>query len=135
MYTTYTLTETAEYQTMIACTVELRNAVSNNLIQLSGHLLARGLITMEKHDELRNKMLPEASRAASLVELVQRKVRLDPQNYFEFINILKEDILIYSDILRHLSEVYHSKGMSSVPIRRSDFVQKLFSTCIYIHNE
>ena len=105
---------------MIACTVELRNAVSNNLIQLSGHLLARGLITMEKHDELRNKMLPEASRAANLVELVQREVRLDPQNYFKFINILKEDIASYSNILRHLSEVYHSKGMSSVHIRWSD---------------
>ena len=112
----YTLTETAEYQTMIACTMELRNAVSNNLIQLSGHLLARGLITMEKYDELRNVMLSQASRAASLVELVQRRVQLDPQNYSKFINILKEDSEYYSDILRHLSEVYHSKGMSSVHI-------------------
>ena len=120
---------------MIACTVELRNAVSNNLIELSAYLHARELITEEKYDELKNISLSKASRAASLVELVQRKVQLDPQNYFEFINILKEDIAYYSDILRHLSEVYHSKGMSSVPIRRSDFVQKLFSTCIYIHND
>ena len=102
---------------MIACTVELRAAVSNSLIQLSGYLLARGLITTDNDLELRNEMLSQASRAANLVELVQRRVQLDPQNYFKFINILKEDIAYYSDILRHLSEVYHSKGISSVHIR------------------
>ena len=115
---------------MIVCTVELRAAVSNSLIQLSGYLLARGLITRDNDSYLRNEMSSMASRAANLVELIQRRVQLDPQNYFKFINILKEDSAYYSDILRRLSEVYHSKGMSTVHIRWSDLCNNCCSTCV-----
>ena len=81
---------TVEYQTLISCTVELKRAVYKNLNQLSGCLLAKGLIRLNDDSDLRNEKNSEESRAATLVEIIQRKVDIDPQSYYTFIKILEE---------------------------------------------
>ena len=99
---------TVEHQTLINCTMELRNAVSNSLIQLSGRLLANGLITQHNDSELRSRYILEADRAAKLVEIIQGKVQLDHHNYNKFIDILiEEDSDYYKDILTTLSKTFH----------------------------
>ena len=108
--------DSAEYQTMIHCTVQLKTAVSKTLSELGGYLLAGGLIARNNACELRNGTVSEDERAATLVELVQNKVKLDPQNYIKFISILQEDGEYYNEILRSLSEVYRLKGMSTMYI-------------------
>ena len=85
-------------------------AVRGDLIELSGHLLAGGLISDNNCSELKNRNIEEADRAARLVELVRIKVELDPQNYFKFIRVLEKDSHYYSDILRTLSDKYRSQG-------------------------
>ena len=85
-------------------------------IQLGGFLIARGLIESNDECELRNATVSKDERAATLVELVRNKVKLDPQNYIKFIGILQEDGEYYKEILRSLSEVYRLKGMSTMYI-------------------
>ena len=104
----------AEYQTIICCTSKLTTAISGNLMGLSGSLLEEGLISGDNFRELRNRSVEEADRAAKLVELVQHKVKLDNQNFFKFVGILeKEGSDYYREILKSLSEVYNSKGLST----------------------
>ena len=86
--------------------MELRTAVKGDLTGLSGHLFAEGLISDDNCSELRNRNVEEADRAARLVELVQRRIKLDPQNYFKFIDVLVErDSQYYSSILRTLKMI------------------------------
>ena len=99
---------TVEYQTLISGTSKLRTAVSSDLIRLSGCLLAKGLISRDNDSELRNRHIEIADRAARLVELIQQKVNLDPQNYIKFIEVLKEDNCQYSGILKFLNDSYSS---------------------------
>ena len=95
---------------MISCTSKLMTAVSGELVGLSGRLLAKGLISRHNYEEFLNRSIEASNRAARLVELIQQKVELDPQNYFKFIGILKEDSRYYSDILNILNRTYHSQG-------------------------
>ena len=110
-------TVTVEYQTLITCTMELRNAVSNNLIQLSGHLLANGLITPHNDRQLRNRSVEIDERAAKLVEIIQGKVQLDHHNYNKFVDILKEeDSDFYKDILTMLNKTFHQGNYKNYTI-------------------
>jgi hypothetical protein len=100
--------DAVKHQTMIKCTVELRTAVTKHLDTLSGHLLAKGLITTENDDRLRNTYTPEANRAAELVAIIQGKVKQNHQNYDTFVDTLTEaDSDYYSDILKTLSKTLH----------------------------
>ena len=101
-----------EYQTIISCTSELITTVSGDLIRLIGYLLAGRLISDNNFSELGNRDIKEADRAARLVELVQDKVMLDPENYLKFIHILEKDTTFNCDILRTPNEKYmlYSQG-------------------------
>ena len=98
----------AEYNTLIDLTVELRLAVSPHLLSLSGHLLAKRLISPDNEAELRNAVHSEAVRAAKLVGLVQNKVRQNSLHYHTFIGILKGDEghHVFEDICQKLVDAY-----------------------------
>ena len=104
----FVITDTTEYKTIISCTAVLRTAVQSNLTELSGHLLGQQLITSNSDKELRNGMLEESTRAAKLVELIQNKVELNPDNYHAFIKALEEDKQNYQDILKVMKEKYNA---------------------------
>ena len=88
--------------------MELRNAVTDDLIDLSGSLPVEGLIPKYAATALRNRSIEESDRAAQLVDLIQRKVQLEPQNYQKFIDALgKGDKKYYSDILRILGTAFY----------------------------
>ena len=53
-------------------------------------------------------MLKESTRAAKLVELIQYKVELNPDNYHAFIEVLEEDKQNYQDILKVMKEKYNA---------------------------
>ena len=102
--------DTVEYRTMISCTSKLKTAVSGDLDRLCGWLFAKGLITKDHCSELGNRNIEDAKKAAKLVDLIQRKVNLNPDNYYTFIRILKEDSDYYRDILCILNRTYDSQG-------------------------
>ena len=95
---------------MISCTEELMNTVSNNLVTLSGCLLAQELISENNNSDFGNEHVPKQNRAANLLKLVRDKVKLDSHNYYIFIGIFEKNRLYYSEILRILNRTYHSKG-------------------------
>lgn len=98
------MANSAEYKTMIENTTNLRLAIKFNLTPLSGALLARGLISTDNGAKLRNPHLPQTDRAAELVEFVQNKVQQNPQHYYTFLDVLREDRDEYADILRKLDQ-------------------------------
>ena len=57
---------------------------------------------------MRNRMQPEASRAARLVELIRDRVEQNPKSYHKFIEALEADEPTYGDILEQLKEKYES---------------------------
>ena len=90
---------------MIKCTVELKNALSNNLVNLSGYLLANGLISENIKREVTSEHYSVDDRAAKLVHLIQTKVKLNHQNYDKFVDTLKQaDSVYYKGILKILSK-------------------------------
>ena len=110
IYTDYELsliiTDTAEYRTIINCTPVLVTAVQSNLAELSSYLLRQHLITSDNDRELRNGMYLKRERAARLVELMQDKVKLNPDNYYTFIKILEKDRRYYRDILEVMKKTH-----------------------------
>ena len=91
-----------EYSTITSCTGDLRLAVQPHLLSLGARLIETNLITPDHESELRNEMHTEAIRAARLVELVQLKVKLNPDNYHTFLSILIDPR--YRDILDILNK-------------------------------
>ena len=97
----------AEYKTLVQCTQKLCTAIQGDLVDISGQLLAAGLISTDTFSELRNRSLPESGRAAKVVALIINKVQLNPSNYSAFIDILSHNSLYYA-VLRTLKETYSS---------------------------
>ena len=107
-------TDTPEYRTLIFLSAELRRAVQSNLVPLSDSLKAESLILPDNASQLRNSMLHEADRAATLVDNIQNKVIQNPQHYHTFIQVLKSQGRdYYNDILSRLSVVYQEYGGTS----------------------
>lgn len=98
------ITDTAEYKTIIKCTVKLITAVKNNITALSCHLLSNELISSDNDTDLRNTQLSELDRAARLVDLVRCKVQLNPANFHKFIGILEEEKQSFENIIADLKE-------------------------------
>ena len=95
---------------MIECTPQLQTAVKNHLVWLSGHLLARRMISDNNNSELMNGNITDYIRAAKLVQLVQDKVAQNPDHYHVFIEILENDKnnMVFKDVLKTLREKYES---------------------------
>ena len=96
----------AEYRTLIHHTADLQSAVKSQLVSVGAGLMSRALIAPHKYDELINYYVPEATRAAELVRLIQNKVKQNPRCYYSFIATLQEDQAQYGDILRKLQYTY-----------------------------
>jgi hypothetical protein len=99
---------TPEYRTIVECTSSLTLAIKNHLTDLSAQLLERHLITAGQESELRNRMHPPESRAATLVELIRDRVEQNSKCYQTFIEALEADQLANGDILELLKGKYES---------------------------
>ena len=106
------MANSAEYNTIIANTNDLRLAVQFNLVSLSGTLLAKRLISAENDIELRYPQHTDVERAAKLVGLVQNKVQQNSQHFYTFLDVLRRDKEQYADILRKLNQSLSSKTNS-----------------------
>ena len=104
---------TPEYKTLISLTTQLTHAVQDDLISISGDLLAESLISRDAASRLNNRMHSKAERAAEMIELIQNKVQQNFQHYHKFVQVLKKQGQeYYGDILGRLQEVYqqHTDG-------------------------
>ena len=90
------------YTTLLEHVPNIRTAVKANLTQLSGALLAKHLISPGSDVKLRDRSQNEEDRAADLVTLVMDQVKLNPDNYKTFIDILKESGPHFENIIQLL---------------------------------
>ena len=97
---------TVEHRAMINATVELTNAVKNELTSLSLKLVAKELISVDQGAELRNGNIGVLDRAAHLVTLVTNKVEQDKKNFYHFIEVLIGNRSAYRKILESLEPIY-----------------------------
>lgn len=112
----------AEYRTLLTCTTKLKTAVESDLLSLIGDLQASGLIAEDSASALRDKTCSKAACSAELVELIQKKVKLDPGNYDCFIDILQRKQSFHRDILRILKETYSQASNQQVNCENSFFL-------------
>ena len=101
---------TREYLTILHCTSLLVTAVEDNIVVLSGEMLAEGLINPVNYGALRNLVIDKTERATKLVEFVRNKIFLNSKNYYSFIKILEKEKENYRDILLILNEKLCDEG-------------------------
>ena len=99
-----------EYRTIIQCTPDLTTALKNDLVPLSGELLAAGLIADDNAAALTNQFIGVAHRAAQLMGFVRNRVSLDTKNYLSFIQVLQQRQDNHKDILEILDKKYKELG-------------------------
>lgn len=82
--------ESLEYLTLKRYRTQLEAAVQANLVAITSELLSRGLISKKSSVWLRDKSKSLAVRASNLVAMVMNGVRLKPDNYNAFVEVLQK---------------------------------------------
>ena len=101
----------AELRTIIECTPEIVNALKDDLLPLSGELLAVGLINSDNEAALRNQHHNPGDRAANLAQFIRNRVEIDSGNYAVFIDTLKNRETDHKSLLKILDEKFKELGM------------------------
>ena len=105
-----------EYKVLVRHTVDLQQAVKDNLTALGAQLVAAEIITPGQYREIRNPNRPVNERGADLVEYVQNKVRQDPRHYQAFLGALWSDLSQYGGILAKLKQASLSQVSEQQPL-------------------
>ena len=127
-----------EYLTFIQCTQDLRLAVRSHLLSLGASLIAKHVITPDQEEELRNHHHSVGDRAATLIKLVQDKVRQDPKYYHIFMDILGKDLSQNRGILEILRNTYEPmqlQATSGMPVEIQGMLVVAFAAkncCVWI---
>ena len=97
------MTESKEYSTIVECEGLLETALKSDR-EIAQFLHQQGFITTEKYDEVISptSMLSATDKASILVEGIRDKVKLNPHNYYKFIEHLHKNETRHGDILRIL---------------------------------
>ena len=101
----------AELRTIIECTPVLVNALKDDLLPLSGELLAVGLINSDNEAALRNQHHNPGDRAANLAQFIRNRVEMDSGSYAVFIDTLKKRETDHKSLLKILDEKFNELGL------------------------
>lgn len=95
-------TGTPEYKLIQRLTPELRTAIQDDLQDISDHLLSRGIITRENYQDFTSWARPVYARAASLIQVVQNRIKLNNGYFYDFIQVLEKNKQYYDAILQKI---------------------------------
>ena len=93
---------TQEYQKVKKSFPKLTAAIAGVIGRISGELLAAGLITSGQKEKAGNSTRDASDRASDLVSLILSKIEQDSQNFYAFVDILKEDLDTFQPVLNHM---------------------------------
>lgn len=96
--------EFPELSTLTELTVMLRAAVEPDLKALSGMLLEDRLITPDQESQLLNTLETESTRAANLVCWIRKRVFVDRNYYYKFIDVLRKKEQFNNSVLVQLKK-------------------------------
>ena len=82
--------DTQEYLTLKKNALQLEDAVQSDLVTVIGKLRSKGLISEKIEARLKDESKNPKDRAAKLVTIVTNVVRLRPEQYNVFVDILQE---------------------------------------------
>ena len=82
--------DNAEQKTMTKCYIQLVSALSLDILNISGHLLAKEFITEDIHAKMLNKTATDLERAHILVTSLKDKIKVAPQRFAELLEIFSE---------------------------------------------
>lgn len=109
-------TGTMEYKRIQKLFSNLVTAIENDLIDISGHLMSRGMITQENYQDFANWSEPAYARAASLMQMILNRIKLDSWYYYDFIQVLEEKKHYYNSILQKMYMYSHDVSLQRRPL-------------------
>ena len=77
-------------EAMTSCYSQLVTALSLDILNISGHLLAKGFITEDIHAKMLNKTDTEQERAHILATSLKDKIKVAPQRFDELLKMFSE---------------------------------------------
>lgn len=102
---------TPEYMQVQRHFSDLVTAIEDDLIDISGHLTSRCMITRKNYQDFTNKYISKCERAASLIQTVLNRIKLDSRYYYDFIEVLEKNKEYYSSILQKIHEYSHDVSL------------------------
>lgn len=82
--------DTQEYLTLKNNALQLEDAVQSDLVMIIGKLRSKGIISEKIEARLKDESKNPKDRAAKLVTIVTNMVKLKPEQYNVFVEILQE---------------------------------------------
>ena len=101
-------TETPEYRTMVSCIKELTDTTARGVSGISDVLFARSLMSDEIHRKMMDTYLEDHKKASILIKDVSGQIKLNPEKFLVFVDVLKEDGPWTNDIVSHVLKEYNS---------------------------
>ncbi len=95
------------YNTMVQCSVPLSHAMSKDPTLLAQALLGKGIITQSTVDEIVQLDEIKSAKGSRLYSAVVSEVRNFPKRFAVFVQILRQDKLLYDHVLTEIDRVYH----------------------------
>lgn len=95
------------YNTMVRCSVKLNHAMSKDPKSLAQALYGEGFISQATVDETVELNETRNSKGSRLYGAVLSRVRSFPRKFADFVQILRRDRILYSDVLMEIDRVYH----------------------------
>ena len=119
------------YEAIRKCTAEINQALAYNvdLVWFSSRLYAEGFITQHKHSNVHNTP-DNLSKANNLMESVRSHVKINPDKYNKFLDILKEEPALNS-VVQLLNSRTHNQGGTLCILVHGYIISTIFITCSY----
>ncbi len=102
------LGESTEYRTLRNCYPELVEHVKLQLTTISSALFSKSYIPNNIHEYSTNDGVSDEKKAKKLLDAVLAKVKLNPDTYHGFVDILGREGSWADDIIKHLEDRFHS---------------------------
>ena len=98
--------QSSEYKTFIQLTDELTTALSHDLTNIAGKLLAKNVITVTVYDmviEAQSPGVTNKDKASRLIACVRDKVKSNPEAFSIFMEVLQDGDPYLEDTIKQLS--------------------------------
>ena len=98
------------YTVLIKLCDKVISGLSREPQALAHTLLGKGLLSQEKVEEIVQIPATDTQNARKIYDVVLECVQHFPHRYTDFISVLGENPLLYSDLLAGLRDVYNEAG-------------------------
>ena len=105
--------DSVEYKTLTDNIGELKAAIKSDVVQLGAKLVARSLMSDAMFRIVSNPNVSESDRVEVMLEVIEVKVKLNPQCYHTFVALLLGDQIVYDSVLQRLQDTYQAYEQQS----------------------